>query len=129
MNTVRKATLRVAGTVALAAAVSQVASGAGRIRSLDWGLASDHLPDVALASLDSEIRFYAVWYGVAGIVMHRAASDEALDVALRPVLAFGWGAAASSRALSFRRTGSPDRLFLALAAAEAALAAVLAITE
>lgn len=118
-----------AGTVALGAAVSQIATGAKGVRAFDWRVASDHLPNVALASLDSELRFYAVWYGVAGVLMHRAATDEGLDRMLGPILTVGWGAAALSRVLSLRRTGRPDGLFLALGGAEAALATVLATTK
>lgn len=129
MITARKATLRVAGTVALGAAVSQIATGARGVRAFDWRVACDLLPDVALASLDSELRFYAVWYGVAGVLMHRAATDEVLDRTLGPIIAVGWGAAALSRALSFRRSGRPDGLFLALGGAEAALATVLIATR
>jgi hypothetical protein len=129
VTTVRKATLRVAGSVALGAAATQIASGARGVRSFDWRMASDHLPKVALSSLDSELRFYAVWYGVAGFLMHRAASDETFDWALHPVIAIGWGGAALSRLLSLRRTGAPDRLFLALAGMEAALASVLVTTK
>ena len=129
MTSVRKVTLRVAGTGALAAAAIQIAAGAEGVRAFDWRVASDHLPNVAFASLDSELRFYAVWYGVAGVLMHRAANDEALDRALRPMIAVGWGAAAFSRMLSLRRTGVPDRFFLVLAGVEAALATVLATTK
>ncbi|HEU5082864.1 MAG TPA: DUF4345 family protein [Acidimicrobiales bacterium] len=125
----RKATLRVAGTVAVAAAMSQIATGTRGVRAFDWREASDQLPEVALASLDSELSFYAVWYGMAGVLMHRAAGDERVDRALRPMIAAGWAAAALSRVLSFRRIGRPDPLFLALGGAEAALATVLAATD
>jgi hypothetical protein len=52
----RKGTLRVAGTGALAAAAVQIAAGAKGVRASDWRVASDHLPNVAFASLDSELR-------------------------------------------------------------------------
>ena len=129
MSIARRATLRVAGTVAIGAAVSQMATGVRGVRGFDWRVATDHLPAVSLASLDSELRFYAAWYAVAGVLMHRAANDEALDRALRPLIAAGWGTAALSRVLSARRIGRPDRLFLALGGAELALAAVLATTK
>lgn len=129
MITLRQATLRAAGTVALAAAVTQIATGARGVRGFDWQAAAEQLPGAALASVDSELRFYAVWYGVAGVVMHRAANDEAFDRSLRPFIAAGWGAAALSRVLSVRRTGRPDALFIGLGGAEAALAVVLATAK
>jgi hypothetical protein len=106
-----------------------MATGARGVRGFDWRVSTDHLPTVSLASLDSELRFYAAWYAVAGVLMHRAANDETLDRALRPLIAAGWGTAALSRVLSVRRAGLPDPLFLALGGAEVALAAVLATTK
>lgn len=129
MSIARRATLRVAGTVAITAAVSQMATGARGVLGFDWRVATDHLPAVSLASLDSELCFYAAWYAVAGWLMHRAANDEALDRAVRPLIAAGWGTAALSRVLSVRRAGRPDPLFLALGGAEVALPAVLATSQ
>lgn len=124
--TVRQVALRLGGTIAIAAAVGQVASGARGVRGFDWRVASGELPSSGLASLDSELRFYAVWYGVAGALMHRAANDEVLDRAVSTLVAAGWAAAALGRLLSARATGRPDPLFIALGGAEAAMAALLA---
>ena len=78
------------------------------------------------ANVDSELRFYAGWYVVAGLVMRRAAADGALDRALRPSIESGWLLGAVGRAASARASGRPDRLFQVLAAAEALLGVVLA---
>ena len=74
-------------------------------------------------NVDSELRFHAVWYAVAGAQMLRAAAArDDRDTAL---LAAGWAGAALSRLLSMRAVGVPSRRFVALAAAEAALAVQL----
>jgi hypothetical protein len=79
----------------------------------------------AAANVDSELRFYGVWYAVAGALMHRAAGDPQRDRALRPLIETGWALAAATRILSVRRVGRPHKLFLGLAGLEALVAAVL----
>jgi hypothetical protein len=115
----RRATLRLSGTVALVAAAHQMATG------LSGVLTADTASTPAAANVDSELRFYSVWYAVAGALMHRAAVNPQTDRAIRPLLEIGWSAASASRLLSVRRAGRPHRFFLGLAAVEAAVAAVL----
>jgi hypothetical protein len=83
--------------------------------------------DVSNAEVDSELRFYASWYVVAGLLMRRAATDAALDRALRPSIEAGWLLGAVGRMASTHAAGRPQRMFLVLAAAEALLAGVLAL--
>ncbi len=121
----RRCLLAVSGGVALAAASHQALRGSAGVHGAGPPRA-DLLGD---RNLDSELRFYAVWYGVAGLQMLRAASDPDADPGVEPLLAAGWGAAALSRLLSVRAVGRPSRRFVALAAAEAALAAAMAATR
>lgn len=116
----RTRTLRTAGTAALLAGGYQVCTGSRGVSGVRQPAALADEP-----GLDSELRFYGVWYAVSGLVMHKAAADPQVDRALHPLLAFGWGAAAVSRLLSARSVGRPPALFVVLAAAEAALAGSL----
>jgi hypothetical protein len=77
------------------------------------------------ASVDSELRFYAGWYVVAGSLMRRAALDPELDRSVRPTIEAGWILAVAGRLLSVRAAGRPHPIFLALTALEVAMAAVL----
>lgn len=117
-------TLRAAGTVALGAASHQVVTGIRGVRGLDHRQLSGATPN-----LDSEIRFYAVWYAAAGVLMHQAARDDRLDRKVSPLLAGAWSAAAASRLLSVRAVGRPSPLFLTLSALEVAVAGLLAATR
>jgi hypothetical protein len=83
---------------------------------------------VALAAernVDSELRFYGVWYAASGLAMHKAAADVEADRLLHPLLAAGWLAASLSRLLSIRAVGRPDALFMMLGAAEAVVGTIL----
>ena len=118
---VRGATLRAAGTVALVAAAHQVTTGVAGVRGV---AAAPSSPGV-----DSEMRFYAGWYGVAGLLMHRLAGDPGLDRALGRLVEAGWATAVVARLLSARATGRPAPVFLVLTVMEAALAIVLTATH
>jgi hypothetical protein len=116
----RTCTLRTAGAVAVVAGTQQVLTGSGGVLGLRDRSAVAREP-----SVDSELRFYGVWYAVSGLAMHKAAADPGADRALHPLLAAGWCAAAASRLLSARAAGMPHPLFVGLGVAEAALAAIL----
>jgi hypothetical protein len=116
---IRTGILRTAGTVAIMAAGHQIVTG------LD-GVRGDKLPGSRSPNLDSEIRFYAGWYAVAGLLMHRAAGNPGLDRTLRPLIEAGWGLAFVSRCVSLRAAGRPDGFFVALGALEALVAGGLA---
>lgn len=124
VGTARKWTLRTAGTVALGAAVHQIATGVGGVR----GIESRHVSAMP-SNLDSELRFYAAWYAAAGVLMHQAATNSRLDRQIAPVLTGGWSLAAISRLLSMRSVGRPSALFVVLTAVEFAVAGVIAATS
>jgi hypothetical protein len=115
----RTRTLRIAGTVAVVAGAQQVVGGSRAVAGVRDRSALTREP-----SVDSELRFYGVWYAVSGVVMHKSAADPEADRALHPLLAVGWCAAAVSRLLSARAVGRPHPLFMTLGVAEATLAAI-----
>ena len=115
----RSELLKVAGTVAVVAAGHQVATGLRGVRG------EGSPPATRSPNVDSEIRFYAGWYAVAGMAMHRAARNPGFDRALRPLIEAGWGLAFVSRCLSLKGVGRPDNFFIGLAALEAAMAVAL----
>jgi hypothetical protein len=114
--TLRRTTLRAAGSVAALAGAHQVATGVRGVRAARGAVD----PNV-----DSELRFYAGWYAVAGLTMLVAAARPDVDRSLRPLLELGWLSAVGSRLLSTRSAGRPDPLFVGLAALEAGVAIAL----
>ena len=119
----RTATLRTAGTVALAAAAHQVATGLSGVQG------SGSVTPRELPNVDSELRFYAGWYGVGGLLMHRLAADPGLDRSLGRLVEAGWVTAVAARLLSARSAGRPDLVFRVLTVLEAGLVAVLVATR
>jgi hypothetical protein len=119
MNHARRATLRTAGTVAIAAGVHQLVTGVAGVHGREVADAT------AAPNLDSEIRFYGGWYAIAGFLMHRLATDAELDLAVGRLVEAGWAAAVAARLLSIRHAGRPAPRFLVLAAAEVGVIAVL----
>lgn len=124
----RTVTLRTVGTVAILAAVHRAITGMVGVRGV--------LPErrtggftTGERSVDSEIRFYAVWYGLVGVAMHKAARDPIFDRSFRQMLSASWAIGAFARLLSVRAVGRPDPLLLALGGAEIAVAALLATTK
>ena len=77
------------------------------------------------ASIDSELRFFAAWYVVAGALMARAAQAPERDAATVRVVAVGWIAAALGRVLSLRAVGRPHPLYTGLLAAEVTIPVLL----
>ncbi|MPZ71317.1 MAG: DUF4345 domain-containing protein [Actinobacteria bacterium] len=78
------------------------------------------------ASVDSEMRFYAVWYVAVGVVALRAAPRIEESGAIVGGLAAAFGAAGLARALSWAMVGRPHFTTLVLMVVELALALVLA---
>ena len=72
------------------------------------------------AAVDSEYRFYAAWYFVAGVTM-LGGSESALAHEKLRFLSAGLWTAAAGRALSLRQVGRPGRGQLVLLAVEVAL--------
>jgi hypothetical protein len=77
------------------------------------------------ANVDSEYRFYATWYHLAGLVLLRAAQrpEDARTVVRAAAAALL--AAASARVLSIRAVGRPHPYQRVLMAAEFAIPAVI----
>jgi hypothetical protein len=77
------------------------------------------------ANVDSEMRFFASWYAVLGVlVMHAARRPESEAMLVRACGA-GFFLAASGRILSMRVVGPPSTLFKLLTAVELAIPAVI----
>lgn len=73
-------------------------------------------------SLDSELRFFAAWYVVAGALMVRAARAPEREGSAVRLISAGWFVAALGRLLSLRSAGRPHELYVALTAAELVIA-------
>jgi hypothetical protein len=117
---VRRTTLRVAGAVATLAGAHQVVTGVRGVRGVERSLS-----EPGDRNLDSELRFYAAWYAVAGMLMLRESGRRRPDETTVRLLAAGWSAAAAGRVASVSRVGRPDGLFVGLLVAECVVAAVL----
>lgn len=76
-------------------------------------------------TVDSELRFFAAWYAVMGVVMLRASRRPDAEGATIALVAAGWLTAASGRVLSLRSTGRPHPLALTLMAVEFLVGALL----
>lgn len=103
------------GTVATVAGSDAVLRGAAQV--LDGGDAS--------ANLDTELRFYASWYVVFGVLMLRAARRPEAETTTVRACGAGFLLAAFGRAVSSRAVGRPHPLFQVLMAMEAAIPVVL----
>ena len=112
--------------MALVAGAHQVLTGRAGVRGAS---AVTRRADVGERNVDSELRFYAAWSAVAGVLMHKAAADPVADRLVAGPIAAGWATAGASRLLSLRAVGRPDPVFLALAALELGLAGVLGQTR
>ncbi|MEA2447715.1 MAG: hypothetical protein QOK47_1352 [Actinomycetota bacterium] len=103
------------GLVALIAGGLAMLFGAGLVP--DSGAVS--------ANVDSEMRFFATWYAVAGFVLLRAAPKVESQTTLIRTVAAAVFIAGCTRILSLIVVGKPDPLFLMLMAIELALPFVL----
>lgn len=105
------------GVLACVAGAHDVVRGVPGVRH-----ASAASPD---ASVDSELRFFAAWYAVAGVALLRAARAPERHGDVVRLTAGGSLLAAAGRALSHRTIGAPHPLYTRLMAAEVAIPAVL----
>lgn len=96
------------GAVAVAAGLLAVVGGAATV--LD--------ADAANASLDSELRFFAAWYAVAGVLILRAARAPEAHRGLIVAVAAAFALAATGRVLSWIALGRPNDLAVALLVTE-----------
>lgn len=105
------------GAVAAIAGTSTVVRGTGGV--------TGRLARSGDASVDSELRFFAAWYIVAGIVMMRAARAPEQEAATVRLVSCGWAIAAAGRLLSMKASGHPHPLYSVLTGAEVAIAGCL----
>lgn len=77
------------------------------------------------ANVDSEFRYFASWYVVAGVLVLRAARAPERSRPLLHLVAGGLALGAGGRAISWAREGRPDGQFVALLVVEATLAVLI----
>ncbi len=107
--------LRVIGAVALTAGLVSVVLGAASVAG-----AGTPTP-----SLDSELRFYAAWYAVAGALALRASVRVESETFTVRAIAAGFFLAGCGRALSFAFVGRPHVVAVVLMVIELVIPFVL----
>ena len=88
---------------------------------------ADAIPGTASAParIDSEVRFFAAWYAVAGALLLVAARRTELMRVVVIAVGAGFGLAACGRALSWATVGRPESLQVVLMYVEFGIALVL----
>jgi hypothetical protein len=76
-------------------------------------------------NVDSELRFFASWYAVFGLLVLRAARQPAPEATIVRACGAGFLLAACSRLLSMRAAGPPSTVFKVLTGIELAVPAVI----
>ena len=89
------------------------------------GLSSVTGDVVVTPDADSEMRFYAVWYVVAGVLLLRSLSDLAAAGTIVRAVGVGFFAAGCARAVSWIVVGRPGSLAVTLMAVELILPFVI----
>jgi hypothetical protein len=77
------------------------------------------------ANVDSEMRFFASWYAVLGVLVLRAARRPESEATIVRACAAGFLLAACGRVLSMRALGPPSPVFKVLMGLEFAVPAVI----
>src|SRR5256885_16052843 len=77
------------------------------------------------ANVDSEMRFFASWYAVLGVLVLRAARRPESEATIVRACAAGFLLAACGRVLSTRALGPPSPVFKVLMGLEFAVPAVI----
>jgi hypothetical protein len=77
------------------------------------------------ANVDSELRFYAAWYAVIGVLVLRAARRPEAETAVVRACGAGFFVAACSRVLSWASVGKPHLWFRILTGLEFAIPVVI----
>jgi len=109
---------RILQIVLAALGIVAVVAGAGQVL---FGAAFTPHPGNFSANLDSEMRFFAVWYVLIGILLVRASKDvESPGWTLRAVMATLF-VAGCTRILSWATVGPPDTRFVVLMVIELVL--------
>ena len=107
--------LRIMALVMIVAGSATVLLGMGSL------LGAEH----ASAAIDSEMRFYAIWYVVAGVVLWRALPRIEAEKWLVRVIGIAFGVAGCARALSWLVVGEPHPSQVALMIIELVLPFVI----
>jgi hypothetical protein len=107
--------LAVVGTVAVLAGLYAVVLGAGQVLG----------PDRYSDNIDSEIRFFAAWYVVAGVALLRTLPQIEREGRTILFVAAGFFLAACGRAISLAVVGPPSPFYIALMAIEFLLPVVV----
>jgi hypothetical protein len=110
-----QAILAVLGAVMVLAGASTVLLGATSIVGVD----------TPSPSADSEMRFYAVWYVIAGVFLLRALRTLETSTTTVRLVAVGFFAAGCARALSWLVVGRPSSVAVALMVVELVLPLVI----
>lgn len=86
--------------------ISVIMIGAGSVTAL---LGAGSLPntDAFTAVIDSEMRFYAIWYVVTGLVLWRASDSPSEQTWIIRVVGIAFFTAGCARALSWVWVGAP----------------------
>lgn len=105
------------GVVATAAGVRDAVGGSGGV----VGAGGQAAP----ADVDSEFRFYAVWYAVLGVLVLRAARRPESEGVVVQACGAGFLAAACTRLLSWQATGRPHGFLRFLTVVEFVIPAVI----
>jgi hypothetical protein len=77
------------------------------------------------ANVDSEVRFFASWYAVLGVLVLKAARRPESEAAVVRACGAGFLLAAVGRVLSMRSAGRPHWLFRVLTGVELAVPVVI----
>jgi Domain of unknown function (DUF4345) len=76
-------------------------------------------------NVDSEMRFFASWYAVLGILLLRRARQPEAEATIVRACGAGFFVAACARLLSMKELGPPSTVFKVLTAIEFAIPAVI----
>jgi len=76
-------------------------------------------------NVDSEMRFFAAWYAVLGLLLLRAVRRPESEATIVRACGAGFFLAACGRVLSMKAVGPPSTLFKVLTAIEFAIPAVI----
>jgi hypothetical protein len=107
--------LGVVGVVAVVAGGSAVISGAAQVIGGE-GFS---------VNVDSEFRFFAAWYVIAGVLLLRAIPDIEQHGRIVCTVAAGFVLAACGRLISIVSVGTPDRWYVLLTVVELVLPLVI----
>jgi Domain of unknown function (DUF4345) len=110
-----QALLAVMGTVMVVAGAATVVLGAASVPGVD----------VAAPDVDSEMRFYAVWYVVAGVAVLRVVRDVESATTTVRLVAAGFFTAGCARILSWVVVGRPHAIAIVLMVLELVLPIVI----